>query len=137
MTSREFFEGIVNAGKVEGTPVTAEFVAYAEAKIAELDKRNEKRKTTPSKTAIANEPIKAQITEYLKARPGVAVPAVTLATEVGITTQKASALARQLVEAGTLVAAEEKIKGKGKVKVYAFAGDIECELDTDAAEPEA
>lgn len=122
MTSREFFEGIVNAGKVEGTPVTAEFVAYAEAKIVELDKRNEKRKTTPSKTAIANEPIKAQIVEFLKAKPGVNVPAATLATEIGITTQKASALARQLVDAGTLVATDAKVeKGKGKVKVYAFA----------------
>lgn len=114
MTQREFFAGIV-----EGTVVTAEQATFAVEAIAKLDKRNEKRAATPSKTAIANEPIKAKIVEFLEGRE--LTPANIIAEGVEITTQKASALCRQLVEAGTLVVADIKVAKKGKVKGYALA----------------
>lgn len=114
MTQREFFAGIV-----EGTVVTAEQATFAVDAIAKLDKRNEKRAATPSKTAIANEPIKAKIVEFLTGRE--LTPANIIAEGVEITTQKASALCRQLVEAGTLVVADIKVAKKGKVKGYAIA----------------
>ena len=38
-----------------------------------------------------------------------------------ITTQKASALCRQLTEGGVLVATEVKVPKKGKVKAYSIA----------------
>ena len=114
MTQREFFAGIV-----EGTVVTAEQATFAVNAIAKLDKRNEKRAATPSKTAIANEPIKAKIVEFLEGRE--LTPANIIAEGVEITTQKASALCRQLVEAGTLVVADIKVAKKGKVKGYAIA----------------
>lgn len=114
MTQREFFAGIV-----EGTVVTAEQATFAVDAIAKLDKRNEKRAATPSKTAIANEPIKAKIVEFLEGRE--LTPANIIAEGVEITTQKASALCRQLVEAGTLVVADIKVVKKGKVKGYALA----------------
>ena len=112
-TKREFLKGIV-----EGAVITAEQAEYAVAEIAKLDKRNEKRASTPSKTAIANEPIKADIIKALEGKGPT--PAAAIGTALGITTQKASALARQLVEAGTLEVFEVKVKGKGKVKAYAL-----------------
>lgn len=114
-TKREFLKGIV-----EGATVTAEQAAFAAKEIEALDKRNEKRKEKPSKTAIENAPIKEKIVEFLKGKENPII-ATTIATEVGITTQKASALARQLVEAGTLVAVDVKVPKKGKVKGYAIA----------------
>lgn len=115
MTQREFYQAIV-----EGAVVTAELATFATDAIAKLDKRNEKRAATPSKTAIENAPIKEKIVEFLTGKPEPII-ATTIATEVGITTQKASALARQLVEEGKLVATEVKVAKKGKVKGYALA----------------
>ena len=115
MTQREFFVGIV-----EGATITAEQATFAAEAIAKLDKRNEKRAATPSKTAIANAPIKEKIFEFLTGKPEPII-APTIATEVGITTQKASALARQMVEEGVLVATEVKVVKKGKLKGYAIA----------------
>ena len=112
MTQREFYQAIV-----EGATITAELATFATDAIAKLDKRNEKRAATPSKTAIENAPIKEKIVEFL-ADKTTPVIATTIATEVGITTQKASALARQLVEEGKLVATEVKVAKKGKVKGY-------------------
>lgn len=114
MTQREFFAGIV-----EGATITAEQATFAVEAIAKLDKRNEKRAATPSKTAVANEPIKAKIVKFLEGRE--LTPANIIAEGVEITTQKASALCRQLVEAGTLVVADIKVVKKGKVKGYALA----------------
>lgn len=115
MTNREFYQAIV-----EGATVTAELATFAAEQVEKLDKRNEKRAATPSKTAIANEPIKAKIVEFLKDKD-TPIIAPTIATEVGITTQKASALARQLVEEGKLVVTDVKVAKKGKLKGYAIA----------------
>ena len=128
-TEKTFLEGIT-----EGAVVTAEQAAFAAKRIEALNKRNEKRKATPSKTAIANEPIKATIVEFLKGRENP-LPANVIGEGVGITTQKASALCRQLVEAKVLVVFDVKIKGKGAVKAYAYAPEIEVEPGAD--EPEA
>lgn len=121
MTQREFFAGIV-----EGATITAEQATFAAEAITKLDKRNEKRAATPSKTAIANEPIKAKIVEFLEGRE--LTPANIIAEGVEITTQKASALCRQLVEAGTLVVADIKVAKKGKVKGYALVPAPEGEV---------
>ena len=128
-TERVFLEGIV-----EGAVVTAEQAAFAKEAIEKLDKRNEKRAATPSKTAIANVPIKAAITEFLKEKKAY-FPASIIAQAVEITTQKASALCRQLVEENVLAVADAKIKGKGTVKAYAYIGDVDCTVgDTEGEE---
>ena len=129
-TKREFLKGIV-----EGAVVTAEQAAFAAKEIEALDKRNEKRKATPSKTAIENAPIKEKIVEFLEGKGPT--PANAIGEGVGITTQKASALARQLVEAGELTVADVKVPKKGTVKAYALAPVVEVELDEGAEEPEA
>ncbi len=89
--------------------------AYAEGRLAKLNERNEKRKATPSKTAIANEPIKAAIVDLL-ANGGKFANEVSKSLE--ISTQKASALLRQLVADNLAEVIEVKVKGKGACKFY-------------------
>ena len=50
MTKREFFEAVI--ANVENE----DLVLFAEKEIEKMNERNAKRKNTPSKTAIANEP---------------------------------------------------------------------------------
>ena len=109
MTKREMFEAIVNGN------VTDEVVKMAENEIAKMDERNAKRREKPSKTAKENEPIKEKILEVLTDTPMVASEVGEL---VGISTNKASALLRQI---DGLTVTEVKVKGKGKVKGYALA----------------
>lgn len=109
MTRREFFVAVINA--VED----AELKLFAEKEIAKMDERNAKRKNAPSKKSIENEPIKAQIKSILTDEPHTASE---IANTVGISTQKASALLRQI---DGLTVTEVKVKGKGKVKGYALA----------------
>lgn len=109
MTRREMFEAIVNGN------ITDEVVNMALHEIDKMDERNARRKNKPTKNALANEPIKAQILEVLTDTPMVAS---AVAEAVGITTQKASALLRQI---DGLTVTEVKVKGRGKVKGYALA----------------
>ena len=90
MTNREFFEAVQN-----GT-MNADVQAHATAEIEKMNARNEKRATTPSKTAVANEPIKAQILTFLTGKNEEILTSV-IAEAVGISTSKASALLKQLV----------------------------------------
>lgn len=116
MTRREFFVAVME--KVDD----AELKLFAEQEIAKMDERNAKRKNSPSKKSIENEPIKTKIVEYLGREDELDfATASEIANEVEISVQKASALCRQLVENGTLTSEEVKVKGKGKVKGYALA----------------
>lgn len=108
MTRREFLEMVIE-GKV-----TDEMKDFAHSEITKMNDRNAKRKASPSKTAIANEPIKAEIVKVLTNEPKTARE---IADEVVISTQKASALLRQI---DGLTVTEVKIKGKGKVKGYSI-----------------
>lgn len=127
MTNREFFSAIANSN------ISAELVAFANDAIAKLDARNEKRASTPSKTALANEPIKASILDLL-------VSGSKVASEIGvaleISTNKASALCRQLVECGKLSVTDVKVKGKGSVKSYSLSGDDGCTVATEMTDYE-
>lgn len=109
MTTREFLNSVIEAN------LSDEATEKAQALLAQIDKRNEKRASTPSKTAVANAPIKDGIIALLQ---NGAKTASEVGAELTITTQKASALLRQLCEDGVLKAEEVKVKGKGKVKSY-------------------
>ena len=109
MTRREMFEAVVNGN------ITDEVVAMAQHEIEKMDERNAKRKNKPSKNALANEPIKERILEVLTDAP---MTASAVAEAVEISTQKASALLRQI---DGLTVTDVKVKGKGKVKGYALA----------------
>ena len=112
MTNREFYTNIAN-----GTITEAE-KEFALAAIAKMDATNEARKNKPSKTAIENEPIVASLTAALTSDPQTAAD---LATAVGISTQKASSLLRQIVASGVAVASDIKVPKKGTCKGYALA----------------
>ena len=112
MTYREFYLAVSNAN------VDNELVEFSKMAIAKPDEKNEKRKSSPSKVAIANEPIKASIVELLANGEMVASD---IAVALEISTQKASALCRQLVENGKLISTEIKVPKKGKVKAYSLA----------------
>lgn len=110
MTTREFLNSIISAN------ISEEVTNYAKEAVAKLDARNAKRASTPSKTAVANEPIKAQIMDYLADKG--ATTSTEIGGAVGISTQKASALLRQLTENGLLTSEEVKVPKRGKVKAY-------------------
>ena len=101
-TEREFLTAIVKGDF--GT----EFTDFAKARIAALDKKNAQRKV--SKSALAHK------TENDNFRS--AILAVLVADK---STQKVSALARQLVKTGAVTVCDVPVKGKGKVKGYTLA----------------
>ena len=112
MTNREFYTNIAN-----GTITDAE-KEFALAAIAKMDETKEKRKNKPSKTAEANAPIIASLTNALTSDPQTAAD---LAAAVGISTQKASSLLRQIVASGVAVSSDIKVPKKGVCKGYALA----------------
>ena len=106
MTNREFYNAVIS------NAVTEEVIAHAQNALVKLDERNAKRANTPSKTQIANEPIIKAIAEVLTNEPMLASE---IANAVGISTPKASALAKK-VEGVNIV--DVKVKGKGTQKGY-------------------
>lgn len=128
MTNREFLTAIANS-----TNLPSDLTDFATDQIAKMDARNEARKASskPSKTAIANEPIKASIMAFLSQQTEPTI-ACTIAEGVGISTAKASSLLRQLVESGKVVKSEVKIPKKGKTAAYAVALTESADEDTDA-----
>ena len=122
MNKRDFLNAVIAETQ------NAELAEYAVTELQKMDVRNAKRSETPSKRAIANEPIKAEIVEWLNALAGVDGPktASEIAEEIGISTQKASALCRQLVADGKISVGEVKVKGKGKQKCYSLQCQRVC-----------
>ena len=113
MTQREFLN------KVIATNGIAEDVkAEAEALIAKLDTKNEKRKTTQTKAQKENEPIAKAIVEYLTDKGEVL--GVDIATALNLTTNKVNGVAGNLWKEGVLIKGKTKVKGKGEMTTYAL-----------------
>lgn len=112
MTTREFLTAVITSN------ISEEMNTKAQALIDALDKKNSQRKDKPSKVAIANEPVKQAIVDYLTTN-GTKV-ASEVGTALGISTQKASTLCRQLTEAEVLKVEDVKVKGKGVLKAYSI-----------------
>lgn len=124
MTIREFMTAVI---AVEGMP--ADLCQFAESEIAKLDARNAKRAEKPSKTALANEPIKVELFDLLEEMGGVhTASAVVEKLEGKYSVQKVSSLLRQLASEGKLSVVEVKVKGKGKQKGYTIA-ETESEVE--------
>ena len=109
MTQREFYNAVITSVENE------ELVTFATEQIEKLDIRNAKRKGAESKKAKENAPIKEAILGVLTHEP---MTASDVASAVGISTQKASALLRQIEG---LSVSEIKVPKKGKCKGYALA----------------
>ena len=114
MTNREFYNAVVNG------EITEDVVLYAQAALEKMDAANEKRRNTPSKTAVENQPLVDRIlNEILGAEP---MTASDVAAALGVTTQKASSLLTHM-PAGAVVKGEQKVPKKGTVKVYSLPQD--------------
>ena len=111
MTIREFYKAIAASNESD------EIKAFAAEALTKMDEKNEKRRNTPSKAQLANEPIKKAFVAEISAEPRTASE---LAAAFEISTQKASALLRALVAEGAITEATIKVKGKGKVKQYSI-----------------
>lgn len=123
MTQREFYNSVINA------EISEEMTTFARERIAVLDKRNHTPSKADKEKAEQNGLHKAKMIGVLRASE-TAMPASEIAAAVEISTQKASALLRQLVADGQAVQSEIKVKGRGKVKAYALATvETESEID--------
>lgn len=124
MTIREFMTAVIAMENVSD-----EIKDFAKNEIVKLDARNAKRAEKPSKTALANEPIKAELFNLLKEWGGVHTSsAIVERLEGKYSVQKVSSLLRQLTNEGKLNAVEVRVKGKGKQKGYTIA-EIESEVE--------
>ena len=119
MTKREFLNEVIAAG------VSEAITEFAQKEIAALDARNAKRAATPSKTQLANEPLKAEILAKLKEindfRTAGEVSSWFGLNDEGkpkVSVHKASSLLRQLVAGNALEQTEIKVPKKGKQKAY-------------------
>ena len=111
ITEREFLTAVLN---IEG--ISADLADYASEGISKLDARNEKRKNTQTKAQKENEATMVAIVDHLRANGACVASAI--GTALGISTQKASALCKLLVNEGKVVVSDVKVKGKGAVKQY-------------------
>lgn len=110
MTQREFFTKVIEAN------INEELTSKAKELVAGLDKRNAQKSATQTKTQKENEVLKAEMLEKLES--GKSYLAVEIASVMGFSTSKASALAGQLVKSGKMTVADVKVKGKGIQKSY-------------------
>jgi predicted transcriptional regulator len=110
MTNRDFYTAVINAN------INDELTNFAKSEIAKLDARNDKRRNTMTKEQKANEDIKITIADFIGDKSDVV--ASDIAKGLALSTQKVSALCKQMVENGVLAVSEVKIKGKGAVKGY-------------------
>ena len=115
MTQREFFTKVIEAN------VNEELTSKAQELIEALDKRNSKKASTQTKTQKENEVLKASMVETLEKGKGYL--AVEIASAMGFSTSKASALAKQLVVEGKATVADVKVKGKGMQKSYTILAE--------------
>lgn len=115
ITMRQYHEAVISGN------ITDDIIAKAKAEIAKLDATNTKRAEKAAEKAKENDPIKATIFAYLvengtKTTAEVAAGISTPENEVSV--PKASAMLRQMVEAGQLTASDVKVPKKGKQKAY-------------------
>jgi Fic family protein len=113
MTEREFLTKVL---AIEG--LEESLTNYANEGIAKLDARNDKRKNTQTKAQKENESTMVLILDTITTNG--AMVASEIAGAVGISTQKASALCKLLVDGGKLAVADVKVKNKGTVKQYSL-----------------
>ena len=123
MTKREFFNEVIAV--IDGTSEVdvLELKEFAKAEIVKLDERNANRSAKPTKAQIENKSIKEKILEVLSTEERMVASAI--AERLEISTQKVSALCRQLVESKKLKVEDVKIPRKGKQKAYSILEDTE------------
>lgn len=117
MTNREFLTAFIEGKNTE------EMQTYAAEQLQKLDDRNAKRNAKPTKTQLENEETKKTILAVLAEKP---MTAAEIGAAINITTNKASALAKQLTDEGKVTRTEIKVPKKGKCFQYAIAENNEA-----------
>ena len=113
MTNREFFTAIVSVN------VSDEITEFAKTALVKLDKKNENRRNSTSPNQKANEDFKVEILNYMNEDTSAIYTAKVLADKFGVSTQKISALVKQMVDNGKLAVIDKVKDSKGnKVKGY-------------------
>ena len=113
-TAREFYNAIVN-----GTDITTDMVDFAKSAIEKMDTKNANRRSTLSKSQVANEDMKSDILAYMGENGKQS--AKSLADAFGVSTQKISALMGQMVKSGDITVTKDKFEGSSsKVNVYSL-----------------
>ena len=118
MTQREFLENVAQG------IMNDEMVAYATERLTALDTMNEKRREANSVKRAEKEAEKAPIREAIMAViTSEPKTATTLITDAGveIKPQAIPSLLKGAIEAGTVVKADVKVKGKGTQRGYVLA----------------
>ena len=113
MTQKEFFESIMSGGTI-----TDEMIEHATAELEKLDERAEKRKNYRTPAQKENDDIKEKILECFVDCPEMTGKEV--AEKMAISTQKANALLRQLVNENNLVITQVA-NGKRLINSYSLA----------------
>ena len=109
MTKREFMEKVIAVVNDD------ELKAYAENEIVKLDTANAKKSAKRAEKRAENQPIKDSIVATLGEEK---MTASVIGEKTGHSTQKITALCRQMVEEGVLTVEDIKITGKGTRKAY-------------------
>lgn len=112
MTEREFLNKVIET--IEDNSIQE----YANGRLQKLDSKNENRRNTPTKTQKENEKLLPIIKKLIENNGSMV--ASEIGAYLGISTQKASALCRQLVYKDELDSTEIKITGKGRVYSYSL-----------------
>ena len=118
MTQREFLESIAN-----GT-MNDEMVAFATERIAALDSANEKRREINSAKRAEKEaekaPIRGAVMAVITSEPKTAT---TIIDEAGveINPKAIPSLLKSVIEAGTVLKVNVKVKGKSTQRGYQLA----------------
>ena len=99
-----------------GGTLTPEVIAWAQAELAKMNAKNEKRKTEGIKAE--NKPIADAI---LVALANGGMLALDLAVVIGQSVPKTNGVAKQMCDLGMLVKSKVKVKGKGEMTHYALA----------------
>lgn len=110
MTTREFYEAIAN-----GSAITDEMKEIAQKGLAALERKNEKAKEARLAKNEADAPLVKALFDVATSEPMLTS---VLASKVGVSTPKASALARKLVAEGKFVEIEVKVPKVGVRKAY-------------------
>lgn len=131
-TMREFLNAVINAN------VSDEITTFANKEIEKLDKKNDKKKSTMTKDQKVNAEIKTKILEFMTEETTYTSPEISksmqeIFTEMEISTNKISALMRQLVAENKVNQIEKVKTSKGYVKGYvkksAEIPTIEVDID--------
>lgn len=119
ITMRQAFEATIALLNGEPTKYNidkTDVVSKFTAEIAKLDATNAKRAEKAKAKAVEYEPIKSAIAEFLKVNGTKTTSEIAVAIEQSV--PKTSAMCRQMVDEGRLVASEVSVPKKGKQKAY-------------------